>query len=151
MSPKVIGLGSVAGPFRAVASGLIVVLLAAACGGRPIPSAQAIASASAAVSPSPTASRPTRTETRGEVPVLVGTPIDVGTLTGKIVFDDFEDVFTMNADGSGLRTVAGRPGSEFDGAWSPDGGPSSIATPAGGSTWTMRSTSSPQTAPSPQT
>ena len=28
---------------------------------------------------------------------------------------------TMNVDGSDLRVVAGRPGAEFDGAWSPDG------------------------------
>ena len=53
--------------------------------------------------------------------MIVGEPIDLGSLTGKIVFDDFEDVFTMNADGSDRRVVAGRTGSEFDGTWSPDG------------------------------
>ena len=55
------------------------------------------------------------------MPVLVGKPIGTELLTGRIVFDDFEDVFTLNADGSGLRTVAGRAGAEFDGGWSPDG------------------------------
>ena len=64
---------------------------------------------------------PGRVEGRGEEPILVGTPVDPAVLRGKIVFDDFEDVFTMNADASGLATITDRPGSEFDGAWSPDG------------------------------
>jgi Tol biopolymer transport system component len=64
---------------------------------------------------------PSRREGSGEAAVLVGEPIDLSTLAGRIVFDDFENVYTMNADGSDLRTVAGRPGNEFDGAWSPDG------------------------------
>ena len=34
------------------------------------------------------------------------------------MFDDFENVYTMNAYGSGLLTVAGLDGAEFDGAWS---------------------------------
>jgi Tol biopolymer transport system component len=63
----------------------------------------------------------TRTEGRGEDPVLVGEPIDLADLEGRIVFDDFEDVFTMNVDGTEWRTIAGLPGAEFDGAWSPDG------------------------------
>jgi len=62
-----------------------------------------------------------RREGHGPTPVLVGEPIDLATLPGRIVFDDFENVYTMNPDGSDLRTVAGRPGFEFDGAWSPDG------------------------------
>jgi Tol biopolymer transport system component len=54
-------------------------------------------------------------------PILIGEPIPLDDLTGRIVFDDFEDLYTMNADGSGLLTVAGLEGAEFDGAWSPDG------------------------------
>jgi TolB protein len=57
----------------------------------------------------------------GATPVEVGEPIDVGTLRGRIVFDDFEDVFVMRADGTRIRPVTQRPGPEFDGAWSPDG------------------------------
>ncbi len=55
------------------------------------------------------------------VPVVKGEPIDVSTLDGRIVFDDFEDVYVVQADGSGVRPVTRRAGSEFDGAWSPDG------------------------------
>jgi Tol biopolymer transport system component len=111
-------------PFGTLTCGLILVLSAVACEGRPIPSTPAITFASpslAAATTSVPATDPIRKEGRGEAPVLVGDPISLDSLDGKIVFDDFEDVFTMNADGSGLRVVAGRPGSEFDGAWSPDG------------------------------
>jgi Tol biopolymer transport system component len=54
-------------------------------------------------------------------PVLTGPPIELADLSGRIVFDDFEDVFAMDVDGSNVVTVAGEPGAEFDGAWSPDG------------------------------
>lgn len=53
---------------------------------------------------------------------MTGKPIDLATLTGRIVFDDFDDVFAMDIDGTNLVEVANDPaGSEFDGAWSPDG------------------------------
>ena len=65
---------------------------------------------------------PTRLVHTGSSPTLVGTPIALSDLAGRIVFDDFEDLFTMNVDGSDLVTVAGSTkGPEFDGAWSPDG------------------------------
>ncbi|MGH7357342.1 MAG: TolB family protein, partial [Candidatus Rokuibacteriota bacterium] len=67
--------------------------------------------------PDPAAER----EQDGSRPVLEGGPIDVAGLEGRIVFDDFEDVFVMDADGTGVRPLADRPGPEFDGAWSPDG------------------------------
>jgi Tol biopolymer transport system component len=60
-------------------------------------------------------------ELDGTRPVLVGQPVDVAGLEGRIVFDDFENVYVMRADGTGVRAVADRPGSEFDGAWAPDG------------------------------
>ena len=53
--------------------------------------------------------------------MVVGEPIEIGDLTGRIVTDDFEDVFAFDVDGSDLVTIAGQPGAEFDGAWSPDG------------------------------
>lgn len=64
---------------------------------------------------------PERREQDGRRPVVRGEPIEVARLEGRIVFDDFEDVYVMDASGTGARTVADRKGSEFDGAWSPDG------------------------------
>ena len=81
------------------------------CGSAPTPSA----------SPSPTAV-PTRTVQVGTLPVETGEPIALTDLSGRIVFDDFADVFAMDVDGSNVVTIAGDPaGSEFDGDWSPDG------------------------------
>jgi Tol biopolymer transport system component len=89
----------------------------------PRPSAAVpVSSARPGAASSPTqASTATRTEGRGTDPVVIGRPIELASLTGRIVFDDFEDVFTMNADGSGFRRITKLPGAEFDGAWSPDG------------------------------
>lgn len=64
---------------------------------------------------------PVRRELDGTVPVLRGKPIDIDRLEGEIVFDDFEDLYVMRADGTDVRAVTRRPGPEFDGAWSPDG------------------------------
>jgi Tol biopolymer transport system component len=60
-------------------------------------------------------------EGNGADPVAVGEPIDLGELTGRIVFDDYEDVYTMLPDGSDVQRLTSLPGSEFDGAASPDG------------------------------
>ncbi len=58
----------------------------------------------------------------GLAPVVTGTPIELDDLTGRIVFDDFEDVLAMDPDGSNVIRIAADPsGQEFDGAWSPDG------------------------------
>jgi Tol biopolymer transport system component len=62
-----------------------------------------------------------RIETDGHTPVTTGTPIEVEELSGRIVFDDFEDIYTANIDGSGLHQVTTLAGSEFDASWSPDG------------------------------
>jgi Tol biopolymer transport system component len=70
------------------------------------------------VTPSPL---PSRLENSGEEPVVTGEPIDPADLSGRIVFDDFEDVSVMDVDGSNVVVVAGSPGSEFDGELSPDG------------------------------
>ena len=64
---------------------------------------------------------PARVEARGETPVVTGVPIDVAELSGRIVFDDYEDVYTMRPDGTDLRAVTALAGSEFDGELSPDG------------------------------
>ena len=62
-----------------------------------------------------------RTEGSGLTPVLMGEPIDLATLEGTIVFDDFEDLFTVDVGGTGLLRLTTELGSEFDGSWSPDG------------------------------
>jgi len=111
MSPRPVLLGA-------------VILLLAACASNPSPStSQPEASATDSVTLTSRSPMPShdRLEHRGETPVLVGDPIPAERLTGRIVFDDFEDVYTMNSDGSDLLTVAGLAGAEFDGAWSPDG------------------------------
>ena len=65
---------------------------------------------------------PTRTIHLGILPVETGEPIALTDLSGRIVFDDFEDLFARDVDGSNVVTVAGDPaGPEFDGAWSVDG------------------------------
>jgi TolB protein len=71
--------------------------------------------------PEPTPAAPRRVEGNGLTPVERGDPIDVADLTGRIVFDDYEDVYTMRPDGSEVHRVTTEPGSEFDGEASPDG------------------------------
>jgi Tol biopolymer transport system component len=93
----------------------------AGCAG-PGPSPSPPGSVSPSVAASGTGSPvPTRLVHTGFAPVVTGDPIALSELTGRIVFDDFEDVLVMDVDGSDVVTIAGEPGSEFDGAWSPDG------------------------------
>jgi len=42
-------------------------------------------------------------------------------LTGRIVFDNHDDVWSINANGAGLTRLTDSPWPEFDAAWSPDG------------------------------
>jgi hypothetical protein len=67
------------------------------------------------------ASEPSRSPVDSREPVLVGPPIDIASLTGRIVLSSEDDVFTANADGTGLIRITRKPGPEFDPAWSPDG------------------------------
>jgi dipeptidyl aminopeptidase/acylaminoacyl peptidase len=78
----------------------------------------AVPTAPATPRTTPDASRLVR---NGLLPVLTGQPIDIADLAGRIVTDDFEDVFAFDVDGSNVVRIADAPGSEFDGAWSPDG------------------------------
>ena len=43
------------------------------------------------------------------------------SLSGRIVFDNHEDVWTIDADGTDLIRVTDSPGPDFDPSWSPDG------------------------------
>jgi TolB protein len=47
--------------------------------------------------------------------------IDLTSLSGRIVFDNSRDVWSINADGTGLRRLTRSPWPEFDPSWSPDG------------------------------
>ena len=96
---------------------LAAVGVLASCAGPVTPSPLAVAS------PTSTAtSLPSRIVHTGHVPVESGEPIALAELSGRIVFDDFDDVFAMDVDGSNVVTIAADPaGPEFDAAWSPDG------------------------------
>ena len=90
----------------------------------PRPSVAAAASSAAPLASTRTTPTPlpSRTVHDGLGTHVAGTPIALDDLSGRIVFDDFEDVFAMDVDGANLVKIAGDPaGSEFDGAWSPDG------------------------------
>jgi TolB protein len=80
------------------------------------------ASSSVATPIAPTSTPlPSRIVHTGHIAVETGAPIELAELSGRIVFDDFEDVFVMDVDGSDVVKVAAAAGAEFDGAWSPDG------------------------------
>ena len=40
---------------------------------------------------------------------------------GRIVFSTTDDIYVVNADGTGLRQLTSGPAAEFDPSWSPDG------------------------------
>lgn len=85
------------------------------------PVVPAAATPTARASPASASPGPTRIVHRGDEAHTVGEPILLGDLTGRIVTDDFENVFAMDPDGSNVVMLADAPGAEFDGAWSPDG------------------------------
>ena len=43
------------------------------------------------------------------------------SVSGRIAFDNFDDVWTIDADGTHLTRLTHRPGPDFDPSWSPDG------------------------------
>jgi TolB protein len=53
---------------------------------------------------------------------VVGTPIDLSTLAGRIVFSNStDDIWIVHADGSGLKRLTTDPAHDFDPTLSPDG------------------------------
>jgi Tol biopolymer transport system component len=75
--------------------------------------------------PSSTPPRGSPTASPGRAtPGLTGR-IDLSSLTGRIAFSagphPGEDIYVMNADGSGLRRVTSDPATDFDPTWSPEG------------------------------
>jgi Tol biopolymer transport system component len=79
-----------------------------------------LAACADASTPEPTA---TLTPDPTEVPTLIPsiTPTSATGFSGRIVFDDFEDIYVAQADGSGVTRLTTTPGPEFDAEWSPDG------------------------------
>ena len=55
------------------------------------------------------------------VRVLIGEPIDVPSLEGRITLSSYDDIYTAHADGTGLERVTSKRGPEFDASWEPDG------------------------------
>jgi TolB protein len=68
--------------------------------------------------PSGSLSAPISTATRS---APTGEPSSLTPLPGRIVFDNHEDVWTINADGTDLTRLTHSPAFEFDPSWSPDG------------------------------
>jgi Tol biopolymer transport system component len=48
-------------------------------------------------------------------------PIDVDTLTGRIVYAHEDDIYTMDANGTNVIRLTTDPAPDFDPVWSPDG------------------------------
>jgi Tol biopolymer transport system component len=93
------------------------VLLAGACTG-------------GGVASTPTATLPTSEKPTGASPTPTASApatgrIDLSSLTGRIAFSGgpphAEDVFLINANGTGLARVTSDPAADFDPTWSPDG------------------------------
>jgi Tol biopolymer transport system component len=76
------------------------------------------ASKASATRPS-TAPTPAVSATAG---LAIGFPIDVSSLSGRITFSSgTDDVWVVNANGSGLKRLTTNQHDDFDPAWSPDG------------------------------
>ena len=87
---------------RILTTSVAVVLVAGACTGGP---------EAPPVAPSPGASGP-RT---------AGGPVSLSSLSGRIAFGGHDDVWIINADGTGLRRLTHSPWPEFDPSLSPGG------------------------------
>jgi Tol biopolymer transport system component len=68
--------------------------------------------------PSGSLSAPTFTATRS---ATISDPSAFTPLSGRIVFDNHEDVWTINADGTDLTRLTHSLAFEFHPSWSPDG------------------------------
>jgi Tol biopolymer transport system component len=66
---------------------------------------------------------PATSEPRASVVPEASAPSSEGgiSLSGRIVFDNHEDVWIIDADGTDLTQLTDLPGPDFDPSWSPDG------------------------------
>jgi Tol biopolymer transport system component len=99
-------------------SGLLGVIALVACGTSPrSPVASSSVPEIPATAPSPSSS--------AEAASTPSATIDISVLTGRIAFSGgpphAEDVYVVDADGTGLRKVTNDSAAEFDPTWSPDG------------------------------
>jgi TolB protein len=108
-------------PARLVA--LSALLLFAACSDAGSPTASPEAVASATGTSTVTAAPPAASPTAPQPTVLprTETPAALNDLTGKIVYSTEGDVWSMNADGTGVTRLTTDPAEDFDPVWSPDG------------------------------
>jgi Tol biopolymer transport system component len=100
---------------------LLAMLMVGACTN---PAVTAFPSSTQAAVPTAATSAPsaTRGPAIGDLVDVRGEPIDPASLRGRIAFaDGTDDVYTVNADGSGLLRLTNDPALEFDPTWSPDG------------------------------
>jgi dipeptidyl aminopeptidase/acylaminoacyl peptidase len=102
---------------RSCTIALAIVLVVSACSGLPVTSPTLSTAQSTVV---PTGSPP-EPATSSEGPATTSVVIDLSTLTGRIVFDNNDDVWIMNADGTDLKRLTESPWHEFQPALSPDG------------------------------
>src|SRR5438093_13225335 len=63
--------------------------------------------------------RPSPSTAASEAPAPSGG--DRSSLNGRIAFDNFDDVWAIDADGTDLIRLTHCPGPDFDPSWSPDG------------------------------
>jgi dipeptidyl aminopeptidase/acylaminoacyl peptidase len=96
---------------------LAVVLVVGACSGLP-PTSPTLPTSQSTVVPTEI---PAGTATSSERPATTSVVIDLSTLTGRIVFDNYDDVWIMNADGTEQKRLTEWPWHEFQPALSPDG------------------------------
>jgi TolB protein len=64
---------------------------------------------------------PSPTPSASAGPSNAGAPISLSSLSGRIAFDNHDDVWTIDADGTHLTRLTHSPWPEFDPSWSPDG------------------------------
>jgi dipeptidyl aminopeptidase/acylaminoacyl peptidase len=64
-----------------------------------------------------------------------------GSPSGRIAFDNHDDVWVIDADGTDLRQLTSSPGHDFDPSWSPDGAQIAFRSERSGDTeiWLMNS------------
>jgi TolB protein len=109
-------------------STLAVILVVGACTGRPVTSET---NAPPSGLPTPSDALETRNPDRSNSLS--------GGLSGRIVFDNHDDVWTINVDGTRLTQLTDSPAYEFDPSWSPDGARIAFRTERSGETeiWLM--------------
>src|SRR5438034_1029153 len=97
---------------------ITVIVLAAACASSASPSGPPVSTASIGASPTP---RVGANASPSRSPGASTGAVDLAELTGRIVFDNHDDVWSVNADGTDLTRLTQSPWPEFDATWSPDG------------------------------